>query len=162
MSKQRIPLFLNNPPFSPTPPFLEKIYPYGQISGNQSLYKGGGGRGQGGGGGIRTMKSNTQIAQKLYCISPLRKKILGKLTFVSETVLMTAQINASINFKIFRKFSDIHRKTAAKAFLISSTQQFYFQNQQLSNECSSDGFLLFIYIALLLKLLNICKPILWE
>ena len=45
MLKQRIPLFLNNPHFSLTPPFLKKIfhpYPYYQIRGSQSpLIKGG-------------------------------------------------------------------------------------------------------------------------
>ena len=40
MSKQRVPPFLNNSPFSPIPSFLEKIFyshsPYCQIRGSQS------------------------------------------------------------------------------------------------------------------------------
>ena len=56
MSKQRIPPFLNNPPFSPTPPFLEKMFHLTLIAKldevNPPFVKVEWGRGGGGGGGF--------------------------------------------------------------------------------------------------------------
>ena len=57
MSKQRIPPFLNNPPFSPTPPFLEKMFHLTLIAKLDEVnppfvkVEWGGGEGGGGGGG---------------------------------------------------------------------------------------------------------------